>query len=207
MWPSLDELLGRNVCAVTDELRLKLGSRAAWRKKWEWEESQDAGRVRHREHPQSKAGHKTQGVYFPFCQAGTLFFFYSVPESSRLIGGSSHRIAESWWQTCGLMLSPSLSLLHTYTCQNVSADTIQEEGEQMGERQAVSERGHKWWTKKPSNKQSVNLPHFHLLLRGVDTFLMSQHKPQRAAENLFFHSFNFSKGDVQLQTHLDFTLH
>lgn len=80
------------------------------------------------EHPQSKAGHKTQGVYFPLRQAGALFFFYSVPESSRLIGGSSHRIAESWWQTCGLMLSPSLSLTHTYTRQNVSADTIQEEG-------------------------------------------------------------------------------
>lgn len=83
VWPSLDQLLGRNVCAVTDELlqQPNLGGRAAWRGKWEWEESQDAGRVRHREHPQSKAGHKTQGFYFPFRQADQLFFFFSIKQN------------------------------------------------------------------------------------------------------------------------------
>lgn len=114
-----------------------------------WEESQDAGRVRHREHPQSKAGHKTQGFCFPFRQnTHTLLLLRGArnqpfngekqPQRGRMV------VTDVWFDAFPTSLSPcrslSLSLSSTYTRQHVRADAIQEGGSKRGRsRLSVSE--------------------------------------------------------------------
>lgn len=131
------------------------GAQAEWTRKWEWEESQDAGRVRHSEHPQSKRDTKHRVFVVLFSRQKHSSPFTATPETSSLTDASS--------RSRGLMPPHphpfSIFFMCIHTHQLVRADTVQEGGAK-GWRQAVSEWGHEWWTKKLSNQQTVNVPHF-----------------------------------------------
>lgn len=129
---------------------------AAWTRKWEWDESQDAGRVRHSEHPQSEAGQKTRGFLFSF-QADVLFFSRGCARKQpfnrrkQLQHGRSVVSEVDGFPCLAFALPGSAFFSRVRAHQRVRADTIQEGGWGGGGeqteggwgRQAVSERGHR----------------------------------------------------------------
>lgn len=158
------------------------------------------------------------GVFvFPFTASGsTLLLLLQRCQKPAL----SQKEAAAAWQECGvrgewvhgfscLSLSLPASLFHMHSHTSMLGLTPSRRGEQTGrDRLSASEDSND----EQRNCQISRLSTAPTLFAtgGVNTVLNSpkpqQHKSHGAAEDLCFHSFNLSKGDVQLTAHLDFTL-
>lgn len=186
----------------------KLGGQAAWTRKWEWEKARMLGKSDTASIPSQKQDTKHR-LFVLLCsrQKRSSSSFTATPGSSRSVAGV-------WCQRCGVMAFPvsralPVSLFHAHSHTNMVGLTPSRRGEQTGGGGlSVSEDTND----EQRNCQISRLSTSHTLFAtgGVNTVLNSpkpqQHQSHRAAEDLFFHSFNLSKGNVQLTAHLDFTL-